>query len=126
MRTEDQKYLTLLNYLHLGETMRADFDYFCTQIIGPGQVVQSLKQKAWCDAPILVFRNQLRTKINNRAAVDKAKQTGISFVVVMARDKIRSKTVEDDVIYERLLHQSDNKTELLPGLLPFVPNIPVN
>jgi hypothetical protein len=34
MRTEDQKYLTLLNHLRLGETTRADFDYLYTRIIG--------------------------------------------------------------------------------------------
>ena len=126
MRTEDQKYLTLLNHLRLGETTRTDFNYLCTQIIGPGQPVQSLKEKPWCDAPILVFRNQLRTEINNRAALDKAKEANIPLVVVVAHDKIRSKITEDHVIYERLLHLSDNKTELLPGLLPFVPNMPVN
>jgi hypothetical protein len=125
MRTEDQKYLALLNHLRLGETTRADFDYLCTRIIGPGKTVQSLKEKSWCDAPILVFRNQLRTEINNRAAVNKAKEAGIPLVVVVAHDKIRSKISEDDVIYERLLHVPDNKTELLPGHLPFVPNMPV-
>jgi hypothetical protein len=126
MRTEDQKYLTLLNHLRLGEMTRADFDYLCTRIIGPGQAVQSLKEKRWCDAPILGFRNQLRTEINNRAVVDKAKETGIPLVVVVVHDRIRSKSADDDVIYECLLHLPDNKIELLPGLLPFVPNIPVS
>ncbi|CAF1477143.1 unnamed protein product [Adineta steineri] len=116
MRTEDQKYLTLLNHLRMGDTTDADFDYLCTRIIGPGQAVQSLKEKPWCDVPILVFRNQLRTEINNQAAVDKAKEAGIPLVVVVAHDKIRSKISEDDAIYERLLHIPDNKTELLPGL----------
>ncbi|CAF2847168.1 unnamed protein product [Rotaria sp. Silwood2] len=125
MRTEDQKYLTLLNNIRLGETTRADFDYLCTRIIGRGQIVQSLKDKPWCDAPILVFRNQLRTEINNRAALDRAKEAGVALVVVVANDKIRSKSLQDDAIYERLLHLPDNKTELLPGLLPLVPNMPV-
>ncbi|CAF1369224.1 unnamed protein product [Adineta steineri] len=70
-------------------------------------------------------RRQLRTEINNRAAVDKAKEAGIPLIVVVAHDKIRSKISEDDAIYERLLHIPDNKTELLPGLLPFIPNMPV-
>ncbi|CAF4199822.1 unnamed protein product [Adineta steineri] len=116
MRTEDQKYLTLLNHLRMGDTTDADFDYLCTRIIGPGQAVQSLKERPWCDAPILVFRNQVRTEINNRAAVDKAKEAGIPLVVVVAHDKIRSKISEDDAIYVRRLHIPDNKTELLPGL----------
>jgi hypothetical protein len=125
MRTEDEKYLILLNNLRSGETTRADFSYLCTRIICTGNDVQSLKEKPWCDAPILVFRNQLRTEINNRAAVDKAKELGIPLVVVVAHDKIHSKSTQKDVIYERLLQVSDNKTELLPGLLPSVPDMPV-
>ncbi|CAF1690901.1 unnamed protein product, partial [Adineta ricciae] len=110
MRTEDQKYLNLLNHLRLGETTR-----------DPGQAVQSLKERPWCDAPILVFRNQLRTEINNRAALDKAKEAGIPLVVVVAHDKILSKISEGGVIYEGLLHLSDSKTELLPDLLHSYP-----
>jgi len=49
----------------------------------------------------------------------------ILLVIVVAHDKIRSKSAEHDLIYERLLHLSDNKTELLPRLLPFVPNLPM-
>jgi len=37
---------------------------------------------------------------------------------------VRSKYEVHDVIYERLLHLSDNKTELLSDFLPLVPNIP--
>ena len=46
-------------------------------------------------------------------------------MVVVAHDKTHSKSAEKDVIYERLLQVSDNKTELLPGLLPFIPDMPV-
>ncbi|CAF4387863.1 unnamed protein product, partial [Rotaria magnacalcarata] len=67
----------------------------------------------------------LRTEINNRAAVDKAKVANIPLVVVVARDKIRSKIAHGDVMYERLPHLPDNKAELLPGLLHFVPDMPV-
>ena len=125
MRTEDENYLTLLNHLRLGETTRADSEYLCKRIIGPGKVVQSSKEKPWCDAPILVFRNQLRTEINNRVAADRAKEMSTPLIVVVAHDKVRSKNGVHDVIYERLLHLSDNKAELLPGFLPLVPNMPV-
>ena len=46
-------------------------------------------------------------------------------IVVVAHDKIRSKNGVHDIIYECFLHLSDNKTELLPGFLPLVPNMPV-
>ncbi len=55
----------------------------------------------------------------------KAKEMNILLVVVVAHDKIRSKSPEHDLIYKRLLHLFDNKTELLPSLLPFVPNLSV-
>ena len=125
MRTEDKNDLTLPNHLRLGETTRADFEYLCKRIVGPENVVQSLKEKPWCDAPILVFGNQLRTKINNRVVADKAKEMNTPLIVVVAHDKIRSKNGVHDIIYERLLHLCDNKTELLPGFLPLVPNMPV-
>ena len=114
MRTEDVNYLTLLNHLRLAETTRTDFEYLCQRIIGPEKAVPSLKENPWCDAPILVFRNQLRTEINNRVAVNKAKEMSTPLIVVVANDKVRSKYGVHDVIYERLLHLSDNKTELLP------------
>ena len=114
MRTEDVNYLTLLNHLRLAETTRTDFEYLCQRIIGPEKAVPSLKENPWCDAPILVFRNQLRTEINNRVAVNKAKEMSTPLIVVVANDKVHSKYGVHDVIYERLLHLSDNKTELLP------------
>ena len=46
-------------------------------------------------------------------------------MVVVAHDKIRSKNGVHDIIYERLRHLCDNKTELLPGFLSLVPNMPV-
>ena len=125
MRTEDENYLTLLNHLRLGETTSADFEYLCKRVVGPENAVQSLKEKPWCDASILVFRNQLRTEINNRVVADKAKEMSTPLIVVVAYDKIRSKNRVHDIIYERLLHLSDNKTELLPDFLPLVPNMPV-
>jgi hypothetical protein len=57
--------------------------------------------------------------------VDKAKEMSIPLVVVVAHNKTHSKSAERDVIYKRLFYLSNNKTELLPGLLPFVPNMPV-
>ena len=82
-------------------------------------------KKPRCEAPVLVFRNQLRTEINNRVAAHKAKEMSTPLIVVIVQDKVRSKNGVHDVIYERLLHLSDNKTELLPGFLPLVPNMPV-
>ena len=98
MSAEDENYLTLLNYLRLGEITRADFEYLCKRIIGPGKAVHSLKEKPWRDAPILVFRNQLRTEINNRITAEKAKEMSTPLIVFIAHDKVRWKNGVHNII----------------------------
>jgi hypothetical protein len=77
-------------------------------------------------APILVYRNELRTELNNRAVVNKAYEIGQSPTVVVAQDIIKTKkNVELPYIMKQLLLLPDNKTEHLPGYLPLVPGMPV-
>ena len=77
-------------------------------------------------APILVYRNELRTELNNRAVINKAYETGRSPTVVIATDTIKAKKhIDLPDLTKRLLALSDNKTEHLPGYLPLVPGMPV-
>ncbi|CAF4668380.1 unnamed protein product, partial [Rotaria socialis] len=77
-------------------------------------------------APILVYRNELRTELNNRAVINKAYETGRSPTVVIATDTIKAKKhIDLPDLTIRLLALSDNKTEHLPGYLPLVPGMPV-
>ncbi len=46
-------------------------------------------------------------------------------MVCVAQDTCRGKPIEDPVLIKKLLELSDSKTEHLPGLLPFVPGMPV-
>ena len=76
-------------------------------------------------APILVYRNEVRTHLNNKAVIHKAAQTGQPLMVCVAQDSWKGKSIEDPTLAKKLLELSDSKTEHLPGLLPFVPGMPV-
>ena len=71
-------------------------------------------------------RNELRTELNNRAAINKAYQLGQAPTVVVAQDKINTKKEVDLLdLSKRLLALPDNKTDHIPGYLALVPGMPV-
>jgi hypothetical protein len=77
-------------------------------------------------APILVYRNELRTELNNRAVLNKTYEMDLSPTVVIATDTIKAKKhIDLPDLTKRLLALPDNKTEHLPGYLPLVPGMPV-
>ena len=67
----------------------------------------------------------MRTHLNNKAAIHKTAQTGQPLMVCVAQDTCQGKPIEDPTLVKKLLELSDSKTEHLPGLLPFVPGMPV-
>ena len=76
-------------------------------------------------APILVFRNTLRTQINNKAVINKAMEMGLTPIVCIAHDHIQGKHIEDPRLRTAILELPDNKTEHLPCYLPLVLSMPV-
>ncbi|CAF4365188.1 unnamed protein product [Rotaria magnacalcarata] len=107
MRTKDVAYQALLNRVRDGLHI-------------------SLNEPPWNEAPILVYRNELRTELNNRAVVNKTYETGRSPTIVIATDTIKvKKHIDLPDLTKRLLALSDNKTEHLPDYLPLVPGTPV-
>ncbi|CAM4976455.1 unnamed protein product [Rotaria socialis] len=74
-------------------------------------------------APILVFRNEVGTQLNCKAAIHNATQSGYTPIVCVAQDTCKDKPIEDPTFMKKLLEISDSKTEQLPGLLPFVPGM---
>lgn len=73
-----------------------------------------------------MYRNELRTELNNLAVINKAYEMGISPTVIVATDTIKAKRPIDlPNLSKRLLALPDNKTEHLPGYLPLVPGMPV-
>jgi len=63
--------------------------------------------------------------LNNKAVIHKAIQMGQQPMVCVALDTCKGKPIEDPILIKKLLELSDSKTEHLPGLLPFVPGMPV-
>lgn len=73
----------------------------------------------------MVFRNALRTEINNRAAIDKTIEMGLTPIVCIAQDYMSGKSIENMLLRKTILELPDNKTEHLPGYLPLVPGMPI-
>ena len=64
-----------------------------------------------------MYRNELRTELNNRAVINKAYQLGQAPTVVIAQDKINTKKEVDLLdLSKLLLPLPDNKTDHIPGM----------
>ncbi|CAF3984286.1 unnamed protein product [Rotaria sordida] len=124
MRTEDTRYLQLLERLRQGQCNSDDYELLLTRVVGQPSV-SSLRESPWNKAPILVFRNEVRTQINHKAAIQNAAQLNCAPIVCVAQDTCKGKGIEDPILIKKLLELSDSKTEHLPGLLPLVPGMPV-
>ena len=72
-----------------------------------------------------MFRNEIRTQLNHKAAVHNAAQTGCAPMVYVAQDFCKGQPIEDPALVKKLLELSDSKTEHLPGLLPLISGMPV-
>lgn len=74
----------------------------------------------------MVYRNEIRTALNNKAVINKPYELGQCPTVVIATDTIKArKHIDLPDLTKRLLSLPDNKTEHLPGYLPLVPGMPV-
>ncbi|CAF4318295.1 unnamed protein product [Rotaria magnacalcarata] len=124
MRTEDIRYLQLFERLRHGQCNYDDYELLMTRVVGQPSV-GSLRDSPWNKAPILVFRNEVRTQLNCKAAIHNTTQSGYTPIVCVAQDTCKGKPIEDPTLMKKLLELSDSKTEHLPGLLPFVPEMPV-
>ncbi|CAF4944904.1 unnamed protein product [Rotaria socialis] len=124
MRTEDIRYLQLLERLRHGQCNYDDYELLMTRVVGQPSV-GSLRDSPWNKAPILVFRNEVRTQLNCKAAIHNTTQSGYTPIVCVAQDTCKGKPIEDPTLTKKLLELSDIKTEHLPGLLPFIPEMPV-
>ncbi|CAF4167889.1 unnamed protein product, partial [Rotaria sordida] len=124
MRTEDPRYLQLLERLRHGQCNYDDYELLLTRVVGQPSI-GSLRDSPWNKAPILVFRNEVQTKLNNKAAIHKATEMGQRPMICVAQDTCKGKPNEDPTLIKKLLQLPDSKTEHLPSLLPFVPGMPV-
>ncbi len=72
-----------------------------------------------------MFRNEVRTQLNHRAAIHNAAQLGRVPMVCVAEDTCKGQSIEDSTLIKKLMELSDSKTEHLPSLLPLIPGMPV-
>ena len=72
-----------------------------------------------------MFRNEVRTIINNLSVFEHSTQSNQLPIVIVANDQVRRHDIDNAEIRRFLLCLPDNKTEGLPGYLPIVPNMPV-
>lgn len=96
-----------------------------SRVVRCGNQIESLREAPWNSATMVVFRNEVRTKINNLSVFDHAIRFNQSPVVIVAIDQVRCQHIDNVDIRKFLLSLPDNKTEGLPGYLPIVPNMPV-
>lgn len=73
----------------------------------------------------MVFRNEVRTQLNQKAVVHRATETNQKPFICVAQDTCQGKIIEDPLLRKKLLGLSDSKTEHLPGYLPLIPGMPV-
>ena len=72
-----------------------------------------------------VFRNEVRTQLNHKAAIHKAKQLECTPIVCVAQDNRKGRPLEDPILIRKMLELFDSKPEHLTGLLPFVPGMSI-
>lgn len=72
-----------------------------------------------------MYQNEVRTRLNNKATIQKATEMEQILNVCVAQDSCRGKPIEDQRIVKKLLELSDSKTEHLSGLLSLVAGMPV-
>ena len=96
-----------------------------SRVIKPGNKIESFQENPWNSATMLVFRNEVRTIINNLSVFELSTRSNQSPIVIVANDQVRRHDIDNAEIRRFLLCLPDNKTEGLPGYLPIVPNMSV-
>jgi hypothetical protein len=96
-----------------------------SRVVKPGNKIVSLRDNPWNAATMLVFRNEVRTIINNLSVFEHSTRLNQLPIVIVANDQVRRHDIDNAEIRRFLLGLPDNKTEGLPGYLPTVPNMPV-
>ena len=96
-----------------------------SRVVKPGNEIESLQENPWNSATVLVFRNEVRTIINNLSVFEHSTRSNQSPIVIVASDQVRRHDIDNAEIRRFLLRLPDNKTEGAPGYLPIVPNMPV-
>ncbi|CAF4028446.1 unnamed protein product [Rotaria magnacalcarata] len=125
MRNKDPLFMAMQARLRIGQCTDDDYDMLCKRVVSPDNDAKSLRESPWNVAPILVFRNEVRTNINNYCVFDETIKYNQLPTVVLANDRVQNHDIDNIDLRRFLLSLPDNKTEGLPGYLPIVINMPV-
>ncbi|CAF1529169.1 unnamed protein product [Didymodactylos carnosus] len=121
MRTDDSAFLEAQNRLRYGQCTTEDHKLLSTRVIGHQSCpVKPLDDIEWKEAPVLVFRNDLRTELNNLAVISAAREIGVVPVVCIAHDTFNADSAVNEKLRKFILRLSDNKTKGLCGYLSLV------
>lgn len=123
MRIQDADFLQIQNRIRTGEGTEQDYVKLRARIISPVNDLKSLRDYDWRTAPMLVCRNELRTKLNIMAVTCFSQEMHIKPIVCVAKDTMHGLPIKSGNIIRFILSLSDNKTEGLPGYLPLVPGL---
>ncbi|CAF4463540.1 unnamed protein product [Didymodactylos carnosus] len=126
MRTDDHAFLEAQNRLRYGQCTIEDHKLLSKRVIGHQSCpVKSLNDIEWKEAPVLVFRNDLRTELNNLAVISTAREIGVVTVVCIAHDTFNVDSVVNEKLRKFILRLPDNKTKGVCGYLSLVIDMPV-
>ena len=111
MRTEDPRYLQLLERLRHGQCNHDDYELLLTRVVGQPSVgslcdspwnkvklrfcFKQLYLSSFFQVPMLVFRNEVRTQLNNKAAIHQAAEMRRDLLVCVAQDTCKGKSIEE-------------------------------
>ncbi|CAF1689221.1 unnamed protein product, partial [Adineta ricciae] len=97
--------------LRHGQCNYDDYELLQTRVVGQ-PTIESLHDSPWNKAPILVFRNEVRIQINNKAAIHNATQMGHPPMVCVAQDTCKGKAIEDPILRMPVILTQNIATEL--------------
>ncbi|CAF5195936.1 unnamed protein product [Rotaria magnacalcarata] len=87
---------------------KEDYELLCKRVVSPENDIKSLREPPWNSATILVFRNEIRTNINNYCVFDESKKYNHVPMVIVAHDRVRNHEIDSDDLRRFLLSIPDN------------------
>jgi hypothetical protein len=120
---ENAEFVSLLGHLRYGRCTNADYDLLNTRLLSNLDI--DWTQDPWSSARVIVNENEMKDRLNVRAAHDFAAKTGRQLHWYYAEDKIARKKVSVGDLSDRLLRLDSGKSNQRLGRIPLVIGMPV-
>ncbi|CAM4818432.1 unnamed protein product, partial [Rotaria magnacalcarata] len=112
MRNKDPVFMVMQSRLRIGQCNNEDYELLCKRVVSLENDIKSLREPPWNSATILVFRNEIRTNINNYCVFHESKKYNHVPMAIVAHDRVRNHEIDSDDLRRFLLSIPDNKTEV--------------